>query len=218
MKLAYTPLDIDFELPERSVVENWFNKNTIQEGTHWSIQDRYHEWALAACRVQPENWRSLAVYENWKKAPFINIKNAGLYFAPGFEETFPGLVKFLKESPFEQIGAAGFLKQLGPIELHRDTYDPTQPEEPRRYLVYITEPANNTFYLKDGVDGYEYNIKIHPKYRAFAFNNTDVLHGAREPIDNKILFSVIGTLNLDAHRKLIERSSSRFSDWCCKIK
>jgi len=124
---------------------------------------------------------------------------------------FPGLVDCIMQLPFVEIGAVGLLKQLKEIEPHVDTFDPTMPTEPRRYLVLLTPPAENTFYiLKNDIPEV---VPVHPDYRAFAFNSTDTTHGAIAPSGIKILMSVVGILDHDAHAALITRSMDKFKEW-----
>lgn len=212
MKVAYTPLDIKFSIPEVNDVIKWFDANRIQEDDFWVFKDERHEWAIVACREQVQNWRSIDPYTKWIDSKFQMLPVTRLIFAPGFEKLFPELVTVIKKLPFKQIGVAGFLKQLSNIEPHIDTFDLTKPNEPARYLIYITNHDENTFYMET-LSGQRLDIDIHPHYRAFAFNNVDFKHGAETPHKTKILLSVVGILDHDKHDELISRSIRKFKDY-----
>ena len=220
MTVIYTPIDIKFDIPDETSLYEWFENNKVIYSDHWSISEGKHEWALLASREQPDDWSTLDVYEKWMKNPFVEIDNASVFFNPDINDKLESLKELILKLPFKQIGAAGLIKQKDEIELHRDTYDPTQPLEPRRYLALLTDVKKNTFYLKNRFDDRKYNIKIHSEYRVFCFNNTDVLHGAYAPFsDNgKILLSVIGILDHEQHEKLLKKSIEKFHDYVQFIK
>jgi hypothetical protein len=206
--VLYTPLDIKVgPFDEQKLIE-WFNINKIYEPDYWVFKDGRHEWALAGASQPVDNWQRIKPYEDWLAQKFTESDNALLHFAPGFAEAFPALVAVIDQMPFKEIGAIGLLKQLIEIEPHTDTHDPTQPNEPSRCMMFLTDPNENTFYI-DGHDP----VKIHPDYRAFAFNNKATKHGALPPKGVKILMSVVGILDHDAHDELIARSVNKFPQW-----
>lgn len=206
MTVLYTPLDIEFEMPDQAELESWFFANQIDEPDYWVFRDGRHQWALAAASQPVQDWTKIKPYEDWLAQEFQESEGAQLHFAPGFEQ-FTGLVDAIKQMPFKEIGAVGLLRQLIYIEPHTDTRDITYPKEPCRYMIFLTDPAENTFYIDDEL------VKIHPEYRAFAFNNTDAKHGAYAPHGVKILISVVGILDHEQHEKLVDRSVRRFRDF-----
>lgn len=211
MTILYTPLDIKFDMPSYDDIIDWFDNNKIYDPDFWVFKEGRHEWALCAASHEPENWQRIKPYNDWLAQDHKESEGAKLRFAPHFCERLPGLVEAIKQMPFKEIGAVGMLKQLKNIEPHVDTYDPTLPLEPRRYMIYLTDPSQNTFYIEDQM--HCIMPEIHDTYRAFAFNSTDVKHGATPPNDVKILMSVVGILDHDRHNEMIERSVSKFGDY-----
>ena len=211
MTVLYTPLDIEFTMPPVEDIYKWFDANKIYDPEFWVFKEGRHDWALAAASHVPENWQRIKPYEDWLAQDHKWSENAELVFAPGFEESLPGLAQAIRSMPFLEIGAVGLLKQKKEIEPHTDTKDPTNPKEPRRYMMYLTDIETNTFYVDDKL------INIHPDYRAFAFNNTDAKHGAFPPRDDKILMSVVGILDQEWHEELIARSVAKFPDYVMEV-
>ena len=119
----------------------------------------------------------------------------------------------MRELPFDQIGTSGFIMQIGTIPPHNDAeYDMT---EPRRYIIYATDPAYNTFHFVH--KGEKIWPQIDPKYRCFAFNNTDVEHAADPTNRTKILLSTVGIMNKEKHEALLKRSIEKFADKVIRI-
>ena len=210
MTILFTPIDIEINYPAPNTLLSWIDDNKIVDEEWWAIKAERHDWILAASRENNVDWRQTDTIVNWDndrvyrpELPYVNI-NPSLTL----NGIFPDLEKLLNALPFKQIGVAGFLRQLNEIPLHVDTPDHTNPMEPRRYLVYMTDLQYNTFYLNDGQR--DYNITLNDDYRVFAYNNTDIQHGARPPTGLKILLSVVGILDHDKHNELIQRSIAKF--------
>jgi hypothetical protein len=210
MTVLYTPLDIEVEPFESHAVIDWFDANKIDEPDYWVFKEGRHEWALAGASQPVNDWTKIKPYEDWLAQKFEPSTDAELHFAPGFESALPQIVAAIRQMPFKEIGAVGLLKQLIEIDPHTDTHDPSNPTEPSRIMMFLTEPSENTFYMLD-----QDQVKlahIHPEYRAFAFNNNAAKHGALPPKDVKILLSVVGILDHAQHQELIERSVAKFAD------
>jgi hypothetical protein len=212
MTVIYTPVDIEFEIPDEQEVIEWFHKHKITDTDYWEYAEGRHEWCYVALREEPESWYTYDAWLDWsqERKP---IDDFGLFFHPGFEERFPGLAKCIRELPFDQIGTSGFIMQIGTIPPHQDAaYDIV---EPRRYIIYVTDPKYNTFYLEH--KGEKIFPQIDSKYRCFAFSNSDVMHGAVPTDRTKILLSTVGIMNEEKHKELIERSIKKFSDKVIRI-
>jgi len=207
--ILYTPIDIEFEMPNEQEIIDWFNEHKIQDTDYWEYKQGRHTWCYVALRKEPSSWYTYDPWLDWAnhRKP---IDNPELVFHPGFEEKFPGLAKCVKELPFDQVGTSGFIMQMGEIPPHQDTITEYDPDEPRRYIIYVTEPEENTFYLLHNHK--KYYPQIDRKYRCFAFNNNNIEHGADSPKGTKILLSTVGILNRDKHKDLINRSIKKFSD------
>jgi hypothetical protein len=212
MTIIYTPIDIEFEIPDEQEIVDWFNNHKIKEKDYWEYEQGRHEWCYVALRKEPKDWHTYEAWLDWstERKP---IKDAGLFFYPGFEERFPGLAKCVRELPFAQIGTSGFIMQIGEIPPHQDAaYEIT---EPRRYIIYVTDPDYNTFYLEH--QGKRIFPEIDKKYRCFAFNNSDVQHGAVPTNRTKILLSTVGIMDETKHQELLERSIKKFADKVLRI-
>ena len=101
---------------------------------------------------------------------------------------------------------------MGEIPLHQDTYDTNNPTEPRRYTIYLTDPRYNTFYLSADDSG---KNKVYPDLitPCFAFNNSDVWHGAIATDRPKIILTTAGIIDNDKHEALIKRSLEKYKDY-----
>jgi hypothetical protein len=207
MTVIYTPIDIEFDVPDEQEIIDWFHANKIVDNDYWEYKEGRHEWCYVALREEPKDWRSYRAWLDWaeERKP---IENPGIFFHPGFEERFPGLAKCVRELPFDQIGTSGFIMQIGTIPPHRDAFYEIQ--EPRRYVIYVTDPAYNTFHFVH--NGKKIWPQIDPKYRCFAFNNSDVEHAADPTSRTKILLSTVGIMNHDKHDALLKRSMAKFAD------
>ena len=214
MTILYTPIDIEFDMPKEQDIIDWFEEHKILDTDYWEYTQNRHTWCLVVSRQPHEDWRRYKVWQSWTNNRTA-IDNPGLFFHPGFAEQFPGLANAISQLPFSQIGGGGFIKQMSEIPAHQDTDTGFDVTEPKRYLIYVTNPTHNTFYLEH--QGKKYYPEIDNKYRCFAFNNNDVLHGAESPSATKILLSVTGIIDNTQHTKLINRSMLKFKDKVIKV-
>jgi hypothetical protein len=114
--------------------------------------------------------------------------------------------------PFKQIAAAGMMYQIGETLAHFDTFDKNLPMEPRRYNMYMTDPAYNTFWLARDNTTEKFYPKVDRNYPIFAFNNWDIKHGTDAPTNLKIVVGIQGVIDNEKHEELIERSVSKHPD------
>lgn len=209
MTILYTPIDIEFDMPGEAELINWHANNNILDHDYKKYVGYWHDYAAVAIRNGTDSWRSSEMLFGWINKREI-IKDAKLVFNPDFASKFPGLVDLINKLPFEQIGAVAMMKQLNIIGPHKDSGPTNEADEPRRYLVYLTNPKESTFYLTDGV------TKVFPtideQYRCFAFDNTLYDHGADIPTNDKIILLIAGFLDPAKHTALVERSVSKFTD------
>lgn len=213
MTYLYLPIDIHFDLPDRHDLLSWFEANRIEDLGEWNFRDGEHEWALVATGQPVDDWRSIAPYASWQQQGYQHNSQNITRYAPGFTARFPGLFEAIERLPFREIGVAGMMRQLDVIAEHRDTYDPNEPQEPRRYLIYLTDPLHNTFWVRNGEPEL---VQIPDTTRVFAFNNSETTHGATAPTGEKILLSVVGIIDDERHQALLERSAQRYAEYAIK--
>jgi len=214
MTVIYTPIDIEFEMPEEEDIIDWFRDHKITDSDYWEYKEGRHTWCYVALRKEPTSWRTYDAWLDWANSR-EPIDDFGVFFHPTFEERFPGLAYAVRQLPFSQIGTSGFIMQMGAIPPHNDTFDPSLPTEPRRYIIYATDPKYNTFYLEH--NGKKYYPEIDKKYRCFAFNNDDIVHGADNTNRTKILLSTVGVIDHNKHNELLDRSIKKFKDKVIRI-
>lgn len=208
--LAYLPVDIPLDIPPEQDIIDWFESHKVADTDYWEYQANRHTWAIVAARKNLNDWRKID-FGLWDTRRDLQ-PNPELYFHPGFEEQFPSLANAIRQLPFKQITYAGMILQMGEIASHQDTYDENNPIEPRRYNIYLTDPAYNTFYMSKEENSERVFPQFDEKYRCFAFNNSEVWHGA-EPTDRtKIMIAITGIVDDDANQKLVERSLEKFKD------
>ena len=53
---------------------------------------------------------------------------------------------------------------------------------------------------------------LDPNYPCTIFNDSDIMHGADAPDDERIIMSTFGVIDKDKHLELIERSLAKFPD------
>lgn len=209
-KLAYLPIDIDVEWPDETLLLDWFENHKLLDTDYWEYTQNRHTWAMVSACQQPQDWRRFDpdMWDNRRNEG----ANEGILFHPGFEETFPSIANCIRQLPFKQLSVSGMLYQMGEIGLHQDTQDPAMPTEPRRYTIYLTDPAYNTFYFtKDQTSG----IMRFPRLvtPCFAFNNTDHWHGAIPTSRPKIILTTAGIIDNEKHQALLERSMAKYKDY-----
>ncbi len=210
MTLLYTPVDIEFEMPSEEAIQAWFDEFKMTDTTYSELVNGRHVWCTVATRGQPRDWYHFDCFrEHWGNNRYY-IEGAELVFHPVFEERFPGLVSLIKQQPFKQIGGVAIIQQIGTVPDHNDTEDFYHPTEPRRYLTYLTDPSYNTFYILDGEE--KRFPQIDNKYRCFAFNNSNVQHGADWHGRPKLLLTTAGVIDNEKHEALIKRSVEKFKD------
>ena len=211
-KLIYAQIDIPIVLPDSKDMEDFhFTHGTLNKDYEDIIQNR-HDYTVACSRYPVDNWRILptAKYmdkEDWKKSS----EEYKLNWSPDFVKRFPTLVDAILAAPFKEIAFAGWMRQINPYILHRDSHDQQQPMEPRRYNILLTEPEHNTFYMEDGQGG-EVRPTSSREYPMFAFNNTDVLHGTKALTKFKLMMGIVGIIDKEKHEQLIHRSVNKFPE------
>lgn len=214
MLILSTLIDLQFELPNIDQLSDWIDDMCLADPKWWSVKAGYHRIALAATREHVDDWRSPMAFKTWQESRYELHEDYNLKYSDGLLEIFPGLETLLTGLPFDQIGAVGLMKQLDEVPLHMDTTDHTYPIEPRRYVAYLTDPNENTFYINH--NGQNYDVPVLDNYRVFSFNSVDAKHGARRPVGAKIIVSVVGVINHDKHKKLLNHSLEKFSDYVVK--
>lgn len=209
-KLIYLPIDIDVEWPDEAVLVDWFHRHKLSDTDYWEYTSRRHTWAMISTCKEPTDWRR---YDGdmWKNRREEG-DNQGVLLHPGFKEAFPTIADCIKQLPFKQLTVSGMLYQMGEIPPHRDAHDVREPTEPRRYTIYLTDPKYNTFYFSKDESA---EHKIYPKLvtPCFAFNNTDVYHGAVATNRPKIILTAAGIIDNDRHEQLLERSLKKYKDY-----
>lgn len=210
MNLAYTPIKIYCPIPDQALLLDWFHSHKLLDDDYWEYKENRHVWAKVVTSTEPKDWRRYDKIE-WDNRR-IPIQNPGLFFHPGFEETFPDIANCIRQLPFKQLSIGGMLYQLGEIPVHQDTYDINEPSEPRRYTIYLTNPDENTFYLSKDESSEKIYIKVNKNYSCFVFNNSQMLHGASPKINEKIILTMAGIINNNKHVKLVEKSLNYFEN------
>jgi hypothetical protein len=211
-KLIYAQIDVPILLPEPADMEDFhFTHRALNKDYEDIIQNR-HEYTVACSRYNINDWRILptAQYMNkkeWKESS----TEYKLNWSPEFVKRFPTLVDAILAAPFKEIAFAGWMRQINHYPLHRDSYDQTEPTEPRRYNILLTEPEHNTFFMEDG-NGGEIRPDSSKDYPMFAFNNVDVMHGTKPITKFKLMMGIVGIVDEDRHLKLLERSVEKFPD------
>lgn len=207
-KLVYLPIDIDVDWPDEDLLVDWFHQHKLLDTDYWEYQSNRHTWAMISTCTLPRDWRRYdkEMWDNRRKEGI----NEGMLFHPGFEKIFPGLANCIKQLPFKQLSVSGLLYQMGEIPLHKDTHDITNPVEPRRYTIYLTDPKYNTFYFSTDEIG---KNKIYPDIvtPCFAFNNTDVWHGAAVSLRPKIILTTAGIIDHEKHNALLQKSLEKYN-------
>jgi hypothetical protein len=213
-KLIYLPIDIDVEWPDEAVLIDWFHKHKLKDTDYWEYKSNRHTWAMTSTCKEPKDWHRYDkdIWDNRRKEG----ENHGVVLHPGFTEIFPSLANCLKQLPFKQLTVSGMLYQMGEIPPHRDAHDTRNPTEPRRYTIYLTHPKHNTFYFSRDESG---SKKIYPNLitPCFAFNNTDVYHGAEATNRPKIILTMAGILDNTAHEHLLEKSLKKYKDYALYV-
>ena len=204
--LAYLPIDIDVQWPDEDVLLQWFEDHKLLDDDYWELTSNRHAWAMTSTCKEPKDWRRFDK-EMWENRRTDGV-NEGVFFHPGFEETFPSLANCIRQLPFKQLTVSGMLYQLGPIPNHQDAHDPHNPLEPRRYTIYLTDPKHNTFYFSKEENGEKYYPTMQSP--CFAFNNNDVWHGATETHRPKIILTTAGIIDNEKHAALINRSLEKY--------
>lgn len=205
-KLVYLPIDIDVEWPNEELLLKWFDEHKLLDTDYWEYAQGRHIWAMISTCKQPKDWRRYDG-EMWANRREEG-DNEGVLFHPGFEETFPSIANCIRQLPFKQLTVSGMLYQLGPIPDHQDTFDPRTPTEPRRYTIYLTDPAHNTFYFSKEKNGERHFPTM--SRPCFAFNNNDVWHGAAETHRPKIILTTAGIIDDEKHEALLKRSLEKY--------
>lgn len=208
--LIYLPIDLDVDWPDEATLVDWFHQHKLLDTDYWEYKSNRHTWAMTSTCKEPKGWRR---YDNemWQNRRAKGI-NQGVFLHPGLEEAFPSIANCIRALPFKQLTVSGMLYQMGEIPPHKDAEDLRKPTEPRRYTIYLTDPKYNTFYFSTDEHG---DNKMYPNLvtPCFAFNNTDVYHGALATKRPKIILTMAGIIDNDKHKKLLDRSLKRYKEY-----
>lgn len=210
MNLAYLPIDIPMPILNETKLLEWFENHKLLDTDYWEYQQGRHTWALVSTCKMTTDWRRFdsTMWENRR----VESENQGVLFHPGFQDEFPEIANCIKQLPFKQLTVSGMLYQMNEISTHKDTADPHNPTEPRRYTIYLTNPEYNTFYVSKTETSEKVLVKVDPNYSCFVFNNTNVWHGALKNNRPKIILTTAGILDNEKHEELLARSLEKFKD------
>lgn len=241
--IVYTPIDIDITLPSHDDLVNYVKNMTIlspddpyNEGItlmvgHIAKMDSYKahmSWKNGGLLVDKDNpnltTEAVALYDSKFIKEIDRERKYNFYWEPEFQSRFPSIVEAISKMPFKQLfavffGYAGY--EISPT--HRDNYnfmnEITVPVE--RYNILLTRHSLPCFYFTKEKENTKHifpNIKkSNPIY---AFDNRVCFHGSSKPDDttkDRIQLLVWGTIDVDAHTELINRSVAKFESDVIRI-
>lgn len=215
-KLIYTQIDIPVSMPPIEDILDWHNNHCMLDTDYEDYQQGRHIYSMVCYRAPLNEYQ----WRHWDPTLFRGndsnwrdyVEGANLYWAPDFKERFPTIVEGILKLPFKQIAGAGMMFQIGNTPAHFDTFDKNNPMEPRRYNMYITDPAYNTFWLAHDDTSIKHYPTVDRNYPFFAFNNWDIQHGTDWPNNLKIVMGIQGIIDNDRHEELIERSVNKYPE------
>jgi hypothetical protein len=206
--IVYTPLDIKLKLPAYNKVLKYVSENYV-EGL-----DNHTGYTSRLCPIATpfpvSNWRSAPdVFPKFELDEFKELN-----FAPNILEIFPEIENIFKTLPYDTLYGAMFNWHMELLPPHRDTLIDQDPPELERINVLISPHYNQkSFFLQQTMTSEPVYPTILEEYPFYAFNDTNMYHGADPVLDNRIIIVFIGILNKDKHKELIDRSVEKFKDY-----
>ena len=74
--ILYTPIDIEFEMPDEHDIIEWFHSHKIQDTDYWEYAEGRHTWCYVALREEPKSWYTYDAWLDWsrERKPIDNPK------------------------------------------------------------------------------------------------------------------------------------------------
>jgi len=213
MKVAYTPIDIEFDSSTVDKVQllSFIKNNYVKDLEYTS------KLAPIVVRHKVNDWRSKADIFG-KDVGYKLSDNYKLYYAPGIEETFPTIVKLLDQLPYKQLIGACFNLHQNPLYPHQDENDTNMPQTPERYNVLLTEHfGQDSFFVAKTRTSEKVYPTILKEAPVYSFDNRNFYHGADPVLDNRVILVCSGILDDERHKELIRRSSEKYKNYVIKF-
>lgn len=210
--IVYTPIDLPCRIPDRKKLTDYTIDNHITNLTYTSML------CAVASRNPVKDWRDAREVFPDSDQGYDLRDDPRVYYAPGFEETFPELVEFIGLLPYKQLIGAALNMHTNYLPAHQDDRDITGAASPERYNVLLTPHyGQDSFFIARSENSEKIYPKILEQAPVYAFNNKDIYHGADVVLDNRIILVCAGIIDHDQHQQLIDRSVEKFSDYVIRF-
>jgi hypothetical protein len=210
--IVYTPLDIKFTLPKYHDVLKYVEENYIlglEEHTG------YTSWLCPIATPFPAN--------DYRNASDVFPPNElddfkQLNFVPGILEKFPEITDIINSLPYEVLYGVSFNLHRKILPPHRDTLIDLDPPNLERINILLSPHyRQQSFFLQEQINSDPIYPVILDEYPAYAFNDTNMYHGADPVLDNRIIMVFVGKLNKEKYSMLIEKSVEKFKEYIIKV-
>jgi len=220
MTIAYLPIDIDVQLPDEQKLLD-FCQETRAKDWNQNIDSMEH-WNKIPVRgrLKGNEWYDVEKFKNCLYSRFIPNLGPSLY-ANDIDKVFPEIPYMLDQLPFLEFSFVVMLMQREQVNTHMDAQqrdiivDPTEIAidiEPRRYNVLMNKHESKSFYVSENKDSEKIYPNITKKQACFSICERYHWHGADYVEQNKIMLCVLGILDREKHRQLVNKSLKKYKD------
>ena len=209
--IAYTPVDLPFQVPDYSALVSYVESNYLI-----NLEDTFGYTSLLCplvARHPVTNWRDATDVFSDNNEGFNIIDKYQLYFPPNVRELFPSLFELLNLLPYDQIVGAALNMHLKDLPAHQDEIDTNEIYGPDRYNVLLSPHyGQQSFFVSKDKINKDYPV-ILKDYPVYAFDNKNIYHGADIVLDKRIIMVCAGVINNSKHQEIIDRSVEKFKDY-----
>jgi hypothetical protein len=215
MTIAYTPLNIDVQLPDADRISTWFKNNqTIPLENFDLLYNEEFTFVPVYLRMSYEDWLdpklAMEHYNNrWNSRP-----GQGRYLFD-IEKILPEIPYMINQLPYKELTQVFMMYQKNHVDPHYDseigdTYeDPSEisiDNEPHRINILLTNHGEKNFYLSEFKNSERIYPKITKEKSCYAYVERYYWHGSDYTKSGRYLLSTFGIVDKEKHKKMIADS------------
>lgn len=204
MTVLYTPLDLPDLNFDREEFIKWHEvkRHRTRDNINYDKKDFIAPWMVSFAYHVNTGWC-----------------NRFLKVIPDFKDILENHL------PYTDITYINFLEQKIPCQLHQDVGSrPDREDEPGAYKAFMVYDAPLMYFqegeTKDTLSEEKLYIH-HPNHltKWFAIDNYSAYHAAELPApgQRKIIMTILGTLDKEKHRTILERSLEKYKDYLITV-
>lgn len=201
--IAFLPLDI----PHKEFDLNLIESHEFEDHDLW-----------------PDTWRCLPILGKTEKfdqehfhQAWVKRKEPGkINVNPAVDKNLANdIIELLSYMPFK-CTSAQILNQQNYVIAHKDVLDYSKelPKqlEPNGFKILLNSTLERSFFVSKEETSKRIFATMPDTTNCFTINENDYYHGSKKPKNNKYIVSCFGDVDVDEHKKILNRSLEKYGD------